>query len=193
MKKFLLASGIAALLTAAGCAQMNAGMNNTVDAVKETSAKVLGAEQQSVEQYEVHHDGRIYVFYDRDLYKSFVQNKFTAYHFTRIAEGPNGETIVFGLTKDDKKKLSGIPSVELYDGKITPASFYGEAIIDGRIYVFDSYPEMVAVRTHHEAAYRLTDIGAGPNGETVVYVLTKDNKKKRPEALMAAYAEKNKG
>lgn len=143
------------------------------------------------ELYEVHKDGRIYAFYDRALYKEFLELGHTAYMFSRIGAGPKGETLVYALTGADKKKRSGIPSVEMHDGKLQPDMFYGEAVLDGRIYVFDSLAEMDAVRTHHEAAYRLTDIGAGPHGETVVYVLTSANKKKRPDALIAKFKEMN--
>lgn len=56
------------------------------------------------EVYEVHEDGRIYAFYDKALYKEFMSVGETAYRLTRIGAGPNGETMVFGLTKSDKKK-----------------------------------------------------------------------------------------
>lgn len=137
--------------------------------------------------YEVHMDGRIYLFYDRELYKSFLEHGHTAYSFTQIGEGPNGETLVFALTGEDKAKMSGIPSVELFKMETEPKYFYGEMFLDGRIYVFSSMAEMASVRQHHEAAYRLTDIGAGPNGETVVYVLTSENKSERPEELMKMF------
>ena len=138
------------------------------------------------ELYEVHKDGRIYVFYDRALYNEFRQMGHTAFSINRIGAGPNGETLIFGLTDKDKKKAS-VPSIELIDGQLKPDMFYGEAVLDGRIYVFDSIEEMSAVRAHHEAAYRLTDIGAGPMGETVVYVLTSENKKQHPADLIAKF------
>lgn len=199
MKKLSLAASAAVLLTFAGCATVDETATTVADTTESAAKSVVDTAESAVdgvknavtggdkELYEVHHDGRIYIFYDRDLYATFIDLKHTAYSFNRIGDGPNGETLVFGLTGDDKKKTSGIPSVELYDGSLTPDNFYGEMLLDGRIYVFDAYPEMEAVRKNHEAAYRLTDIGAGPNGETVVYVLTSENKKKRPEALIAKF------
>ncbi len=141
--------------------------------------------------YEVHKDGRIYLFYDTHSYHDFKQTGHVNYMFSRIGAGPKGETLVFGLTGKDKKKRSGIPSVMIYDGEHKPTSFYGEAILEGRIYVFDDYREMQTFRQTGEAAYRFTDIGSGPNGETVVFVLTKQNKKKRPDALVKEFKHRN--
>lgn len=182
-KHILIPAIVSSLLIVGGCA-------STSDQ-QATQTQVEDKVEMLSELYEVHKDGRIYIFYDRGLYENFIEHGHTAYSFNRIGAGPNGETLVFGLTGEDKKKLSGIPSVEIYDGIKKPGAFYGEAMIDGRIYVFDSLEEMAAVRQHHEAAYRLTDIGAGPRGETVVYVLTSENKKQRPEALIAKYKEMN--
>lgn len=38
-------------------------------------------------------------------------------------------------------------------------------------------------RATGEVPLRYTDIGGGPNGMTVIYVLNEDNKKERPEQL----------
>jgi hypothetical protein len=43
-----------------------------------------------------------------------------------------------------------------------------------------------------EVPLRYTDIAAGPNGETVVYALNGENKKKKPVELMAKFKEANK-
>ena len=188
MSKNLFNSATIALIMfmLGGCAAMKEESSSSTPAVEPMAAEV------SAELYEVHKDGRIYIFYSHELYKEFLEMGHTAYSYNRIGAGPNGETLVYGLTGEDKKKRSGIPSVDLHDGKLKPTAFYGEAFIDGRIYVFDSVSEMEAVRAHHEAAYRLTDIGAGPKGETVVYVLTSENKKKRPEALISKFKMMNK-
>lgn len=144
------------------------------------------------ELYEAHHDGRIYVFYDRALYEGFKKTGHTAYMLARIGGGPKGETIKFALTGKDKKKREGIPSVDLFDGKIQASEvFYGETYAEGRIYVFASYEEMVNFRKIGEAPLRYTEIGAGPKGETVVYALNKSNKKKKPVAMIEAFKKMN--
>jgi hypothetical protein len=138
--------------------------------------------------YEVEHEGRLYVFDDAATYKSFLEVGETAYRKVRIAAGPNGETIVFGLTGKDKKKMSGIASIDMYDGKLEGAEdFYGEIHHEGRLYVFSEWADLKAFKTVYEAPYRFTMIGEGPKGETVVIVLNKGNKKKHPAAQIAAF------
>lgn len=184
--RFFLAASV--ITTFMGCASTE---TKQTEVVKEATAEVA-VEVNNDELYEVHHDGRIYIFDDFELYQGFNKLGHTPYILARIGEGPKGETIKFGLTSKDKKKKSGIASVELYDGKLAPAeNFYGEMRMEGRIYVFSTLEDMKAVRKVGEAAFRFTDIGAGPNGETVVYVLNKTNKKKKPVELMEAFKQRN--
>ena len=144
------------------------------------------------EIYEVHKEGRIHVFYGRALYKEFMSLGETAYRLTRIGEGPNGETMVFGLTKKDKKKGANSPAVELYSKKTKQqGEFYAETRRHGRIYVFNTFADMKPVRMFGHPTFFYTEIGSGPKGETVVYVLNKANKKKKPVALINAFKNKN--
>jgi len=147
--------------------------------------------QQADQLLEVHEDGRIHIFYDKHTYDEFQQLGETSFRLTRIGAGPKGETVVFGLTAADKKKTSGIPSIEIYDGQRKPANFYGEMRAEGRIYVFSTYDDMKMVRNTGEAALRYSDIGAGPKGETVIYVLNSSNKKQKPVALMEQFRKFN--
>lgn len=143
--------------------------------------------------YEVHDEGRIYLFDDRATYEDFLAIGETSYRKVRIGEGPKGETLVFGLTNEDKKKTSGIASIDMFDGDLSGAEdFYGEMRMEGRIYVFQSLEEMNNARLVGEVPLRYTDIAAGPNGETVVYALNGENKKKKPVELMAKFKEANK-
>lgn len=175
LAKALLITGAVAGMTA--CAQMDTAQKSVQEQMQQTKAL-----------YEVHHDdGRIYFFYDQSTYAHFLEHGETPYAFKRIASGPHGETLVFGLNSKDKSKLSGVPSVEMYDGELMPEAFYGEMRVEGRIYVFSTLEDMTNVRTTGEAPYRFTQIGEGPNGETVVYVLNSGNKKKRPDALIAKF------
>ena len=148
--------------------------------------------EKKMEIYEVHHDGRINVFYERELYKEFLQVGETPYRLTRIGAGPNGETVVFGLTKDDKKMKHDIPAISIFDGtQEAPSQFYAEMRKHGRIYVFDRYSDMTTVRQFGHPNYFYTQIGSGPKGETVVYVLNKSNKKHRPDALLDKFKKIN--
>lgn len=179
MKKMLIALLAAGVMS--GC--------STVEEKPAPKAEAAAVQSLNNEDlYVVYHDGRLNVFYDADLYMEFMQVGETAFRKTFIGAGPKGETLVYGLTKGDKKKTSGIPSIDMMEGRLAPAEeFYGEIIADGRINVFSDWTNFQAFLSHGEVPYRLTDIGAGPKGETVVYALTKDNKKKRPEGLIAKF------
>ena len=148
--------------------------------------------QPAMELYEVHHEGRIHVFYDRKLYHEFLQLGETPFRLTRIGAGPNGETMVFGLTKKDKKKPQNVAAINLFEGKINaPKDFYAELRKHGRIYVFSSSEDMKPVRQFGHPNFFYMEVGTGPKGETVVYVLNKKNKKKRPDDLIAAFKKHN--
>lgn len=159
--------------------------------VKQTSLTEENTQTVS-EIYEVHEDGRIYAFYDQKLYKEFLSVGETAYRLTQIGAGPNGETMVFGLTKQDKKKGTDTPAVKLYTSKLQPAeSFYAETVRHGRIYVFSDFSDMQTVRQFGHPNFFYTEIGSGPKGETVVYVLNKQTKKKKPDTLIAEFKKRN--
>ena len=175
----ILAATAALFMTACNQTKESAG------AAPETSNTIS-------EIYEVHEDGRIYAFYDRDLYKQFLSVGETAYRLTRIGAGPNGETMVFGLTKKDKKKGVNTQAVKLYEHKLKPADkFYAETVRHGRIYVFNNFKDMQPVRQFGHPNFFYTEIGSGPKGETVVYVLNKKTKKKKPAALIAEFKKRN--
>lgn len=151
------------------------------------------ADLNNEDLYEVHHDGRVHVFDDLATYKSFLEVGETSFRQTFIGAGPKGETLVFGVTGADKKKsYDKVAGYNLYHGNLQPAdNFYGELRMEGRIYIFDRLEDMEAVRTTGEAPLRFTQIGAGPEGETLVYVLRDDNKKQKPVALMQAFKQHN--
>lgn len=169
-----------AALLSIGCATTTTSMSKPVNSAS------------SMEIYEVHHDGRLHVFYDRKLYKEFLELGETPFRLTRIGAGPKGETIVFGLTKKDKKKPGSVDAIKIYDKKIkAPNNIYAEMRRHGRIYVFNTFEDMNPVRNFGHPTFFYTEIGVGPKGETVVFVLNKSNKKKRPDALIAKYKAMN--
>lgn len=185
MKKLLVALSVAGLMT--GCSTAPESKSTQVEAkVVEKTAAMPSLNNEDL--FVVYQDGRMNVFYDADLYKDFLQLGETSFRKTFIGAGPKGETLMYGLTKADKKKLTGIPSIEMMEGRLQGADdFYGEIIAEGRINVFDDWKLFQMFMAQGEVPYRLTDIGAGPKGETVVYALTKETKKKRPEALIAKF------
>ena len=154
----------------------------------EKKVEAVKAESKYNDLYVSYRDGRAYIFYDQKGYFDFLSLGETPFQFSQIGAGPKGETLVYSLTKADKKKRSGIPSVDMMNGKAAADElFYGEIDHEGRIYVFDSFKEMQAYMQVGEAPYRYTDIGAGPNGETVVYALQKSKKKQKPVDMIAKF------
>jgi hypothetical protein len=150
--------------------------------------------------FQVHKNNRIYVFSDAKTYRQFLSHGEVVYAVTRIGAGPQGETLVMGLSKAEKDKLEKSqvrPTVEvLFDGTQKPeGAFYGEMRKDNRIYVFDDWSEMSKTRKSGEATYAHTEVGIGSKGETVAFVLTKayvkDNPGKRPTAMIALFNKHN--
>lgn len=177
--KALLTAGLSLALVACGG-----------QAVKEDRAAAHSANNDDL--YEVHHEGRIYVFDDFATYQTFLEVGETAYRKVYIGSGPKGQTLVFGLTNEDKKKTEGIASIDLYNGDLAPTEdFYAEMRLENRIYVFDSLAEMEQVRLTGEAPYRFTQIGVGPEGETLVFVLPAAKKKEQPVDMVAAFKQRN--
>ncbi|MCL4737154.1 MAG: hypothetical protein KJZ81_03005 [Burkholderiaceae bacterium] len=118
--------------------------------------------------------GRLVVFGDRKVYFDYLAHGEVALTRTRIGAAPGGQTLVFGITNADVK--ANAPSVgELaYDGKLPAATpFYGEVVKNGRYYIFGEMKDMKDFIEFGEVAYGFTDIGVGPRGETLVYVMNK--------------------
>lgn len=135
-------------------------------------------------------DGRLYYFTDQKLYVTFLEHAEVALRQTRIGGGPSGQTVVFALTNEDVKSKAPSAAERLFDGKLTvdAKDFYGEVIKDGRFYVFDDYADMKAFVEHGEVGLAITDIGAGPKGETLVWVLNqKTAKNGRPTARIERF------
>lgn len=167
-------------------------LNACAQTTQTRSGQAQPAAENIAEIYEVYEDGRIYVFYDRALYKEFLDVGETPFRLTRIGTGPNGETLVYGLTAKDKKKGVNTPAVKLYEGQIKPAGdFYAEMVRHGRIYVFSAFEDMASVRQFGHPSFFYTEIGSGPGGETVVYVLNSKTKKHKPESLIGKFKQKN--
>ncbi|WP_028485193.1 hypothetical protein [Hydrogenovibrio halophilus] len=183
MKKLMMAMLATGIL--AGCAN---------EAKTQTSAPAKTEQAQSVanndDLYVAFHEGRMNVFYDAALYKEFIERGETAYRRTFIGAGPNGETVMYGLTGEDKKKTTPSIGEQMMSGDLKAAEdFYGEVYQDeeNRIYVFSTWDDFKGYVDLGIDNLRYTDIGAGPNGETVVYVLNPANKKEKPVATIEKF------
>lgn len=175
-----------------GCATTEQGATKG-DAKTET-VKAAAPETKALlpqQYFEAHKDGRIWVFGDAKLYQTAVAGKEVPLAMTRIGAGPKRETVVFGLTKDESKKVTSLPQVALFEGKQEGAAegFFGEVYKDGRHYVFDSWNELKAFRQAGEAPYVFTYVGAGPQRATVAYVRSKAQSKTVPTELIAKFRQ----
>lgn len=119
--------------------------------------------------------GRIHAFGDTKNYFDFVTHGEVALTRTQVGAGPGGKTLVFGITGDDVKLNKPSMGEEVLSGKLAGTSFYGEALRDGRYFLFGSLKDMTDFVAFGEIPYSYTDIGAGPKGETIVMVMNKDS------------------
>lgn len=137
-----------------------------------------------------HENGRLYAFGDATNYLLFMEHDEVPLTRTRIGGGPDGQTVIFGITNKDAKVLDK-PSMgeRFFDGKVGDVgAFYGEVFRDGRYYVFGEWKDFKDYLDHKEVAFTFTEIGTGPKGETVIYALNKKTKDKgRPVELIEAF------
>lgn len=120
--------------------------------------------------------GRIHAFGDTKNYFDFLSHGEVVLTRTRIGEGPGGRTLVYGVTSADVKANQPSLGEQVMAGTLPPAAdFYGEAFKSGRYYVFGDLKDMKDFIAFSEVPYSYTDIGAGPKGETLVYVMNKSS------------------
>ncbi len=152
-------------------------------------ASAAAAATQAKEFYTVLKDGRIYAFGDTKNYFDFLSHGEVQLTRTKIGTGPGGATIVYGITGDDVK--ANKPSLgELIMESKLPAgpNFHGEVFKDGRFYVFAELKDMMPFIAFGEVPYSFSDIGAGPKGETLVWVMNSTSiKGGRPKATMERF------
>jgi len=187
-----LSAVLLTLISLAACNTMERAKKAGSPAAKVEKTALANKESGIVEYYEVYHqNGRLYVFGEQETYLKFLKYGETPYTQTRIAAGPQRQTLIFGLAKKDKKKRTGIGHIDVYDAKAEGADqgFYGELVKEARYYVFDSWKDMKEFRRVGEATYTFTAVGSGPNRATVIYVRNKGNKKIHPAALVARFGE----
>lgn len=118
----------------------------------------------------VEHDGRLYVVGSAETKATVAGGGHMPYTLTKIGAGPHGETVVIEV---DKKN----PALQnrLWNTFRAEYLYYAEIPAHGRIYIVGS-PKAQAdfLKTHH-LPYTRTLIGAGPNGETLVFEVDKKN------------------
>lgn len=140
-------------------------------------------------------DGRYYAFGSFKAYQDYLAHGEVPLTRTRVGVGPAGRTVVFAITNDDVR--SGQPSVpeQVFDGKLPAAAgFYGEVFKNGRYYVFGELKDLLDFAAFGEVPYSFTDVGAGPNGATIVWVMNKDSfAKGRPAERIERFRQQRQG
>lgn len=122
--------------------------------------------------------GRVHAFGDLKNYQDFLNHGEVTLTRTKIGEGPGGATLVFGITGDDVKGNRPSLGEKAMSGQFGGApEFYGEVLKGNRFYVFGDLKDMKDFLAFGEVPYSFTEIGSGPKGETLVYVMNKDSVK----------------
>lgn len=182
-----LSVAILAALAISGCAAPSAPP--AAVAPKAAPASATTAPTEAKEFYSVLKDGRIYAFGDAKNYFDFLSHGEVTLTRTKIGTGPGGATVVYGITSDDVKTNKPSMGELVMESKLPAApGFHGEVFKNGRFYVFPDLKDMMPFIAFGEVPYSFTDIGAGPKGETLVWVMNSTSiKTGRPEATMARF------
>ena len=186
-----LASLSAAMLAAvviSGCAAPSATPPATA-AAKPAVTSATANSADAKEFYVVLKDGRVYAFGDTKNYFDFLAHGEVQLTRTKIGTGPGGATMVYGITGDDVKANKPSMAERVMEEKLPAApNFHGEVFKDGRFYVFPELKDMMPFIAFGEVPYSFTDIGAGPKGETLVWVMNSTSiKAGRPVATMERF------
>jgi hypothetical protein len=185
-------SALLALGALAGCATgQNKDAAPVAKAESAPAAKKAEATVQKQTYFMVFHEnGRIYVMTEPKIYLGLMEHDEVPLTRARVGAGPEGETVVFGITSKDGDQLDKPTAAEdIYDGKTKDiGAFYGEVVRNGRYHVFGEWADFQDYLAHKEITFTYTEIGTGPKGETVIYALNSKTKDSgRPEALIEQF------
>jgi len=137
-----------------------------------------------------HENGRIYAMTEPKIYLGLIEHDEVPLTRARVGGGPDGETVVFGITSKDGDHLDKPTAAEdIYDGRTKDVgAFYGEVVRNGRYHVFGEWKDFQDYLDHKEITFTYTEIGTGPKGETVIYALNNKTKDSgHPAALIEQF------
>jgi hypothetical protein len=180
--------------TAAGKTESAPAAKAEASAAKaDTPPAVMKAEALAQKQtyFMVYHEnGRIYAMTEPNIYLGLMEHDEVPLTRARVGGGPDGETVVFGITSKDGDHLDKSTAAEdIFDGRTKDVgAFYGEVVRNGRYHVFGEWKDFQDYLAHKEITFTYTEIGTGPKGETVIYALNKKTKDEgRPVALVEQF------
>lgn len=191
-------AALLALTLVAGCASKDGWQGASVEKAydKELEAQRAAGELNHDDYYEIHKDGRIYVLSDFKEYRSWLETGEIPLVVTRIGVGPNGETVKMGLVKKEAKAMEKIvgykgAAQKMFEGELVglEKGFYGEVHRHNRIWVFENGKDLHEFQKSGEVPCGITQIGAGPQGQTVIFAQNcKAAASGKPEAAMARFS-----
>jgi hypothetical protein len=186
-----------AVLALAGCSTKGGWMGAEAEKAyeKELAATRLAEDRNNDDYFEIHKDGRIFVLSDLKEYQTFLKTDEIPLVVTKIGAGPNGETVKLGLIKKEAKAMESKvgfkgAAEQMFDGSLVglEKGFYGEVHKDGRIWVFENGKDLAEFKKSGEVPCGITQIGAGPEGKTLVYVQNcKAAAKAKPDAAITKF------
>jgi len=195
-KSVVALSALFALGALGGCATQQTPTNSkpASPAAKTESAPAAAkaeAAAQSQTYFMVYHEnGRIYAMTEPKIYLGLIEHDEVPLTRARVGGGPDGETVVFGITSKDGDHLDKPTAAEdIYDGRTKDVgAFYGEVVRNGRYHVFGEWKDFQDYLDHKEITFTYTEIGTGPKGETVIYALNNKTKDSgHPAALIEQF------
>jgi len=172
-------------------AQQAASLALLVAALAGCSAQAPVASKEATpnndDWYLVRTDETLYLFDDAAVYRDYLVTGKAAYTKDVGEKDKFGQNVVLVVRAEDKDKdAKKIASYQFYKQSLPPAAgFYGEIRQEGVIYVAQRYGDMVDMNGLGEPIFRHTEIASGPNGERVVYLMQKEEKK--PVGLIARF------
>ncbi|MBN1443204.1 MAG: hypothetical protein JXA90_10870 [Planctomycetes bacterium] len=148
--------------------------------------RLLAEYKRRYELYaQVQHEGRIYVMGSPESLESFEKTRSLPYALTQINAGPGGETVVFEVDKENPRLQA-----RLQDEFHRRHNYYAEEIKEGRIYILGSLESHEDFKKTGSIPYALTQINAGPGGETVVFEVDKSSSRLQ-ERLQAEFERRH--
>ena len=155
-----------------------------VDKEDPTVQKRLWEKFQAKHLYysEISHDGRTYIVGSKTSEAKFKKSPHLPYAQTMIGAGAKGETVVIEIDKSQPNMQK-----RLWNEYKAKHFFYAEEAHHGRIYVIGKKETYEAFKKSPHLPICRTLIGAGPDGETIVFEIDKSN----PVVMRSLVAEFN--
>jgi hypothetical protein len=153
-------------------------------------APTKAAAPNNEDWYQVRTDNELYLFDDYAVFREFLVSGKAPNLQKLDKQDKYGKDVILALGADTQgKDVKKSAAYQFFNVALPPAHpFYGELRQDGVIYVFGRYGDMIDVYKIGEPIFTYNDIGGGPDGERVVYVLAKEEKK--PEKLIKLFQSK---